>query len=349
MDGKMVRYFLKGNEAVIIGALVAGCKSFYGYPITPASEIAHAASEYFPLLDRTFLQAESELAAINMVYGAAATGQRTMTASSSPGISLMCEGISYMVGCELPCLIVDIMRAGPGLGNIGPEQSDYNQLTKGGGHGDYLCIVLAPNSVQEMIDFAISGFDLADKYRNPVIIAADGVIGQMMESVTLPEDSILPSGEKSWALTGDKQSENRLHTSIYIENDELEAHNARLQKKFAVMKASEQRAEEYMTEDAEVLLVGYGSVSRQLKAMVNDVRQRGIKAGLFRPITISPFPALQLRQCVRGVKKLVVVEMSNGQLQSDVRAHAGNDIPISLVYRLGGNLIEEESILREVL
>ncbi|MBN1696920.1 MAG: 3-methyl-2-oxobutanoate dehydrogenase subunit VorB [Spirochaetales bacterium] len=345
----MARYFLKGNEAVVVGALVAGCESFYGYPITPASEIAHAASEYFPTLGRTFLQAESELASINMVYGAASTGQRTMTASSSPGISLMCEGISYMAGCELPCLVVDIMRAGPGLGNIGAEQSDYNQLTKGGGHGDYLTIVLAPNSVQEMIDFAILGFDLADKYRNPVVIAADGVIGQMMESVSFPEDYTPLYQDKPWALTGDKNSERRLHTSIYIENDELEAHNMRLQEKFSRMKAAEQRAEEYMTEDAELLLVGYGSVSRQLKAVVNNVRQRGVKAGLFRPVTISPFPAVRLEKCIRGKKRIVVAEMSSGQLHYDVKALVGNDIPISLIGKLGGNLIEEESILREVL
>jgi pyruvate/2-oxoacid:ferredoxin oxidoreductase alpha subunit len=343
-----VRYFLEGNEAIVIGSLLAGCESFYGYPITPASEIAHSAAAYFPRLGRTFLQAESELAAINMVYGAAAAGERSMTASSSPGISLMCEAISYLVGCELPCLLVDIMRAGPGLGNIGPEQSDYNQLTKGGGHGDYLTIVLAPNSVQEMIDFALLGFELADKYRNPVFIASDGVIGQMMETVNLPAP-VTAFPAKPWALTGTKAAEHNVHSSIFIEFDQLEAHNTKLQKKFAKIKAHEQRAEGYRTEDAEILLIGYGSVSRQLKSIVDQVREEGVKAGLFRLITLSPFPEKYLTECVKNVKKIVVVEMSSGQLHYDVKAFVKRDIPIKLVYRLGGNLIEEENILREIL
>lgn len=343
-----MRYFLEGNEAVVIGSLLAGCDSFYGYPITPASEIAHTAAEYFPRLGRTFLQAESELAAINMVYGAAAAGERSMTASSSPGISLMCEGISYLVGTELPCLLVDIMRAGPGLGNIGAEQSDYNQLTKGGGHGDYLTIVLAPNSVQEMVDFAILGFELADKYRNPVIIASDGIIGQMMETITLPPPvTSIPA--KSWALTGTKEAENNCHTSIFIEFDELEAHNTKLQKKFKQIIANEQRAEEYLLSDAEILLVGYGSVSRQLKSVVDQVRAQGIKAGLLRLVTLSPFPEKFLSKYVNSVKKIVVTEMSSGQLFYDVKAMVKKDIPVKLVYRLGGNHIEEENIIKEVV
>ena len=341
------KIFLKGNEAVVFGALIAGCESYYGYPITPASEIAHTSAKYFPLLSRTFLQAESEIAAINMIYGASACGERTMTASSGPGISLKSEGISYLAGCELPCLIVDIMRAGPGLGNIGPEQSDYNQLTKGGGHGDYHCIVLAPNSVQEMLDFAIKGFELADHYRTPVFIAADGVIGQMMEPVSFPEAHI-SRAEKPWALTGDKRSENILHTSIYLDFDELETHNNKLQKKFGEIEEKEELAEEYLTDDADVILIGYGIISRQLKSLVNHAREIGIKAGLIRPITLWPFPKKTVNKYIGKVKKLIVVEMSNGQMYSDIKLFTESKIPIKLLYRLGGNLIENETVLNEI-
>lgn len=341
------KLFIKGNEAVVFGALLAGCDSYYGYPITPASEVAHTAAKYFPMLGRTFLQAESELSAINMVYGASACGERTMTASSGPGISLKCEGISYLAACELPCLIVDIMRAGPGLGNIGPEQSDYNQLTKGGGHGDYNSIVLAPNSVQEMLDFAIKGFELADLYRIPVFIAADGVIGQMMEPVIFPEVNITKP-EKPWALTGDKHSEKVLHTSIYLDFDELETHNNKLQKKFQEIKENEELAEEYLTEDADVILIGYGIISRQLKSLVNYARKIGIKAGLIRPITLWPFPEKTVNKYIEKVKKLIVVEMSNGQMYSDIKLFTESRIPIKLLYRLGGNLIENETVLNEI-
>ncbi len=341
------KLFLKGNEAVVFGALIAGCESYYGYPITPASEISHTAAKYFPLLGRTFLQAESEIAAINMIYGASACGERTLTASSGPGISLKSEGISYLAGCELPCLIVDIMRAGPGLGNIGPEQSDYNQLTKGGGHGDYHCIVLAPNSVQEMLDFAIKGFELADHYRTPVFIAADGVIGQMMEPVTFPE-AYISRAEKPWVLTGDKRSENILHTSIYLDFDELETHNNNLQKKFGEIKEKEELAEEYLTDDAEVILIGYGIISRQLKSLVNHARKLGIKAGLIRPITLWPFPEKTVNKYIGKVKKFIVVEMSNGQMYSDIKLFTESRIPIKLLYRLGGNLIENETVLNEI-
>jgi 2-oxoisovalerate ferredoxin oxidoreductase alpha subunit len=341
------KLFIKGNEAAVFGALLAGCDSYFGYPITPASEIAHTAAKYFPMLGKTFLQAESELSAINMVYGAAACGERTMTASSGPGISLKSEGISYLAACELPCLIVDIMRAGPGLGNIGPEQSDYNQLTKGGGHGDYNCIVLAPNSVQEMLDFAVRGFELADLYRIPVFVAADGVIGQMMEPVVFPDVNI-EKPDKPWALTGDKRSENIIHTSIYLDFDELETHNNNLQRKFNRIKENEQFAEEYLTEDAEVILIGYGIISRQLKSLVNHARKIGIKAGLIRPVTLWPFPEKTVNKYIGKVKKLIVVEMSNGQMYSDIKLYTESKIPIKLLYRLGGNLIENETVFNEI-
>ncbi|MBN2735519.1 MAG: 3-methyl-2-oxobutanoate dehydrogenase subunit VorB [Spirochaetales bacterium] len=345
-----MKSFLKGNEAVVMGSLLAGCQSYYGYPITPASEITHAAANYFPQLSRTFLQAESEVAAINMVYGAAAAGERTMTASSGPGISLMCEGLSYIAACELPCLIVDIMRAGPGLGNIGPEQSDYYQLTKGGGHGNYNTLVLAPNSVQEMLDFAIIGFELADNYRIPVIIAADGVIGQMMEPVTLP-DPVKNIPEKEWALTGDKRAEYNLHTSIFLDHDQLEEVNLRLDRKHRQIMANEQLFESYRADDAEIILVGYGIVSRQLKALVNQVRKQGIKAGLIRPITLWPFPSKAFEEIrnYKALRKVIVAEMSNGQLFWDVKAALDNSsLEISLINRMGGNLIEDQDLLKEI-
>ncbi|MFC1503948.1 3-methyl-2-oxobutanoate dehydrogenase subunit VorB [Spirochaetota bacterium] len=343
-----MNHLIKGNEGVVIGALLAGCNSFYGYPITPASEIAHTAAEYFPLLGRTFLQAESEVSSINMLYGASAAGERTMTASSSPGISLMMEGISYLSACQLPCVIIDIMRAGPGLGNIGPEQSDYNQLVKGGGHGDYHCITLAPNSVQEMIDLTMLGFDLADKYNNPVMIAADGVIGQMMEPVTVPEPSV-KRYKKPWALTGDKKSIHNLFTSIFLDFDELEAHNTMLQKKFLLIKQKEAKAEEYMTADAKILLVGYGIVSRQLMSVVDEARTNGIKAGLIRPLTLWPFPEGIIQKYAQKVKKIIVVEMSNGQMYDDIKSMVGSSADVSSVYRLGGNLPDISKVFKELV
>ena len=328
------RMLLKGNEAVVYGALLAGCECYFGYPITPASEIAHTAARCFPKLGRTFLQAECEIAAINMVMGAAANGRRAMTASSGLGISLKQEGISYLSGCELPALVVDITRGGPGLGNIAPEQADYNQVGKGGGHGSYRCIVLAPASAQEMCDLAFTAFDLAEKYRIVVYMLTDGVIGQTMETVTLPEP--LPRREvPGWALDVSRPRTNMI-SSIYLETDDLEALNLRLQEKYRRIEAAEQRCELYQAEDADVLLVGYGISGRLARTAVDELRERGIRAGLLRPITLFPFPVDELRRL--RAKQLIAVEMSCGQMIDDVKLAINCDRPVHLINRMGGNI-----------
>ena len=328
------RMLLKGNEAVVYGALLAGCECYFGYPITPASEIAHTAARCFPKLGRTFLQAECEISAINMVMGAAANGRRAMTASSGLGISLKQEGISYLSGCELPALVVDITRGGPGLGNIAPEQADYNQVVKGGGHGSYRCIVLAPASAQEMCDLAFTAFDLAEKYRIVVYMLTDGVIGQTMETVTLPEP--LPRREvPEWALDVSRPRTNMI-SSIYLETDDLEALNLRLQEKYRRIEAAEQRCELYQAEDADVLLVGYGISGRLARTAVDELRERGIRAGLLRPITLFPFPVDELRRL--RAKQLIAVEMSCGQMIDDVKLAINCDRPVHLINRMGGNI-----------
>jgi 2-oxoisovalerate ferredoxin oxidoreductase alpha subunit len=259
-----MRQLCKGNVAVVKGAVLAGCRHFYGYPITPASEIAEYGALYIPQVDGTFLQAESEVSAINMCYGAASAGQRVMTASSGPGLSLMQEGLSYIAGAELPVVVADVMRGGPGLGNIAPEQGDYFQMVKGGGHGCYHNIVLAPASVQEMCDLTILAFELADKYRNPAIVLTDGAIGQMMEPLEI-EDNGVVQPEKSWAVQGTEATRKNLISSIFLTPDELEAHVRKLEAKYKKCADAEQRSEQYMTDDAEVLLVGYGLTSRILR------------------------------------------------------------------------------------
>src|ERR1700757_5099742 len=283
-----MRQLCKGNVAVVKGALLAGCQAYYGYPITPASEIAEAAAEYLPQVGGTFLQAESEVAAINMVYGAASAGQRVMTASSGPGLSLMQEGISYLAGSELPCVIVDVVRGGPGLGNIAPEQSDYFAMVKGGGHGNYRNFVLAPASVQEMAELTMKAFELADKYRNPAIILADGFIGQMMEPLDL-EYRDIAAPEKPWAVKGTAETRKNLISSIYLEPDDLEAHQRKLEAKYKRAQQTEPRWELYDTGDADILLVGYGITSRILRSAVEAARSQGQRVGLFRPITLWPF------------------------------------------------------------
>ena len=331
------KLLLKGNEATVYGALLAGCECFFGYPITPASEIAHAAAELFPKLNRTFLQAESEIAAINMVFGASASGRRVMTASSGLGISLKQEGISYIATCELPAVIIDITRGGPGLGNIGPEQSDYNQVVKGGGHGSYKCIVLAPNSSQEMCDLTILAFELADKYRTPVYVMADGVIGQMIESVALAEP--LPCKTiPDWALAGTNESRRNVVTSIYLDHDDLEQVNIKLQNKYAEIERTEQRCETYMTEDAEVVLIGYGIISRLLLSAVDILREEGMKVGMLRPITLFPFPKTELKKSAESAKSFLCVEMSNGQMIDDVKLAVECSLPVHLYSRMGGNV-----------
>jgi 2-oxoisovalerate ferredoxin oxidoreductase alpha subunit len=342
------KMLLKGNEAVIYGALLAGCDSYFGYPITPASEIAHTAALLFPRLGRVFLQAESEIGAINMVLGAASTGRRTMTASSGLGISLKQEGISYLAGCDLPAVIVDIMRGGPGLGNIGPEQADYNQIVKGGGHGSYRCIVLAPSSVQEMCDLTALAFDLADKYRTPVYVAADGVIGQMMESLTLPEPCSVKRELPDWALDPERDR-NNLVTSIFLKHDRLEEVNEALQEKYRLISQEEQRAEEYLMKDAELVLVAYGICARLAHSAVEQLREKGVKAGMIRPITLFPFPVDAIRKATKKAKLFISVELSCGQMIDDVKLAQDCAVPVKLINRMGGNIPSIDEIVEKSL
>jgi 2-oxoisovalerate ferredoxin oxidoreductase alpha subunit len=340
----MQKQLTKGNEAIIKAAALAGCRAFYGYPITPASEIAEAAALYIPQSGGVFVQAESEVGAINMVYGAASTGVRVMTASSGPGISLMQEGFSYIAGAELPCVVADIMRGGPGLGNIAPEQGDYNQIVKGGGHGNYRTLVLAPDSVQEMADLTTWAFDLADEYRNPVVVLADGYIGQMMEPVAFAEPRAVPR-PPDWAVLGTAESRKNLISSIYLEPDELERHIRKLEAKYLEAERRVCRAECWHTEDADVVLVGYGIVGRVLKAVVELARAHGIAAGLLRPITLYPFPIAQMRELSRRAKAFAVVELSTGQLRDDVRLALEGRTPVECYGRVGGNVPSAEEVL----
>ena len=340
----MNRQLIKGNEAIVKAAILAGCRAFYGYPITPASEITEAAAYYLPQVGGTFLQAESEVAAINMVYGASAAGVRVMTASSGPGISLMQEGLSYLAGAELPCVIADIMRGGPGLGNIAPEQADYHQVVHGGGHGSYRTLVLAPSSVQEMFDLTWLAFQLADDYRNPVVVLADGYIGQMMEPVQFPTDVIRPP-QKPWAVEGTAATRKNLVTSIQLEPDALEAHVHHLEAKYRRAEQREARAELYRTEDAEIVLVGYGIVARILKAVVEQARAQGLRWGLLRPITLYPFPVAPLLELSRQVQAFFVVELSTGQLVDDVRLFLQGRTPVEFYGRVGGNVPTAEEVL----
>ncbi len=340
----MQKQLTKGNEAIVKAAVLAGCRAFYGYPITPASEIAEAAALYVPQSGGIFIQAESEVAAINMLYGGAAAGVRAMTGSSGPGISLMQEGFSYLAGAELPCVIADIMRAGPGLGNIAPEQSDYNQIVKGGGHGNYRTLVVAPGSVQEMADFTTWAFDLADEYRNPVVVLADGCIGQMMEPVEFAPPRAVPL-PPSWSVTGTAATRRNLVTSIYLEPDALEGHIRKLEEKYRRAEREIGRAECTLVEDAEIVLVGYGITGRILKSVVELGRARGIPLGLFRPITLYPFPAAQLRELSRRCRAFVVVEMSTGQLVDDVRLALEGRSPVEFYSRVGGNAPSAEELL----
>lgn len=343
----MPKQLIKGNEAIVKGAILAGCRFFFGYPITPASEIAEAAAYYLPKVDGTFLQAESEVASINMLYGAASGGVRAMTASSSPGMSLKQEGISYCAGAELPVVIVDIMRGGPGLGNIAPEQSDYHQMVKGGGHGNYKLIVLAPNSAQEMCDLTMLAFELADKYRNPALILADGFIGQMMEPVEFPEP-VQEIPHKDWALYAEGQDEEKLICSIDLEPTVLEVHNRHLQEKYAQARKNEVRYEEYHIDDAEVVLIGYGVVSRVLHSTVEEMRKDGYKVGLLRPISLWPFPEKRIQELVESTQDFFVVELSNGQMVDDVRLAVEGQRPVHFYSRMGGVVPTVEEITEQL-
>lgn len=345
---------MKGNEVVAEAAIRCGCDGYFGYPITPQSEVMETLMLRKPWesTGMVVLQAESELAAINMVYGGAASGKRVMTSSSSPGVSLMQEGITYMAGAELPCLIVDVMRGGPGLGTIGPSQSDYFQVVKGGGNGDYHVIVLAPASVQEMNDFVELGFDLAFKYRTPVIMLADGIVGQMMEKVTLsdykPRWTDKEIEERSpWALRGKKSNEPaKSISSCFLDVNEAEVLNLRMQARYREIEQKEVRFENYLCDDADIVIVAYGCVARICRKVAQMAREKGIKVGVHRPITLYPFPTVELQKLAAEGKKFMTVELSHGQMVEDVRLAVGNDV--KFYGRSGGVVPSPDEILEQI-
>jgi 2-oxoglutarate ferredoxin oxidoreductase subunit alpha len=343
------KYLSTGNEACGEGAIRAGCRFYAGYPITPQNELTAYMSKRMEEEDGIFIQAESEIAAINMVFGASSAGARVMTTSSSPGISLKQEGISYMAGAELPGVIVNVMRGGPGLGNIAPAQGDYFQATKGGGHGDYRLIVLAPSSVQEMFDYTYEAFGLADKYRNPVMILADGLLGQMMEPLEF-DSEIKPEGtvDKPWAMTGAKDREAGSIKSLLLAEGALEEHNKKLQEKYSRIQNDEVRFEAYNTEDADIILVAYGSISRIANSCMDTLREQGIKAGLIRPITLWPFPCDEISRIAGAGKKFFVVEMSAGQMVEDVKLAVQDSKRVFFYGRMGGGIPEEEEIIEKI-
>lgn len=346
----MAKLLMKGNEAIAEAAIQAGCRYFFGYPITPQNEIPAYMAKMLPKVGGCFLQAESEISAINMVYGAAGAGARVMTSSSSPGISLKQEGISYIVGAELPCLIVNIVRGGPGLGGIQPAQSDYFQAVKGGGHGDYQMVVFAPASIQEMVDLVSDGFDIADKYRNPVMILGDGMLGQMMEPVEfVKKETILP--EKPWATTGNKEGNPRnIINSLFIDPQDLEDHVLKLYRKYDAMKKNEVRVECYNCENAEIILTAYGTTSRIAKNVIQMAAQERINVGLIRPITLWPFPIETYRKLAEAdhVKAFLSVEMSMGQMVEDVRLSVDGVKPVYFYGRTGGMVPSPKAILEEI-
>ncbi|WAM37543.1 3-methyl-2-oxobutanoate dehydrogenase subunit VorB [Caldicellulosiruptor acetigenus] len=329
---------MKGNEAIAEAALRAGCECFFGYPITPQTELLQYMAKKLLKNGGVFIQAESEVGAINMAYGASSCGKRVMTSSSGPGISLKQEGISYLAGAELPCVIVNIMRGGPGLGNINAAQSDYLQATKGGGHGDYKVIVLAPSSVQEAVELTIKAFDLADKYRNPVMILGDGMLGQMMEVVEFDENYQPQKVEKLWAVTGERNREKRVTNSLYIVPEELEKHNLKLKEKYKKIKENEVMVEEYLADDAKVIFVSFGMCARIVKSAVNRLRQAGEKVGLVRPITLWPFPENELKSYAlkEEVEFFIDVEMNLGQMLEDVKLSLEGKKEVHFYGRTGG-------------
>ena len=341
---------MKGNDAVGEGAIQAGCQAYFGYPITPQNEITAYMAKKMLEEGRVFIQAESEIAAINMVFGASLTGARAMTSSSSPGISLKQEGISYMVGCELPGVVVNIQRGGPGLGNISGAQGDYFQATRGGGHGDYYLIVLAPASVQEMYDLTREAFDLADKYRNPVIILADGILGQMLEPVRIGKENPTPNFDtkKDWILNGCKEREPRMVRSLLMDEGALEEHNWKLNRKYEKMKASEVRVETDNLEDAEVALVGYGTSARICREAMETARKKGMRVGLIRPITLWPFPEKVIAKNVDKLKAFLVLEMSLGQMVEDVRLATDGKCPVYFYGRPGGGIPEVDVVVDRI-
>lgn len=342
------KVLMKGNEAIAEAAIIAGCRHYFGYPITPQTEIAAYMAKKMPKVGGVFLQAESEIAAINMVMGAAAAGKRTMTSSSSPGIALKSEGLSYIAGCDLPALLVNVQRGGPGLGGIQPSQSDYFQATKGAGHGDFRMLVLAPSSVQEMASLTLKGFDLADKYRMTAMILADGTLGQMMEPVNLNAEEV-KQYEKPWALTGTRGERTpNLVNSLFLNPLELEAKNFERYERYAKIEQTETMCEEYMMDDAEIAIVAYGITSRVSKNAVELARKEGIKAGLVRPITIWPFPKQNLLKAADKVKAFITVELSMGQLIDDVGLAIRCKKPVHLCNRTGGMIVTTDEILEKI-
>ena len=345
----MGKILMKGNEAIGEGAVRAGCRYFFGYPITPQSELPHYLAKRMPQVGGLYLQAESETASINMVYGAAGAGARVMTSSSGPGISLMQEGISYLAGADLPCVIVNMMRGGPGLGNIAPSQSDYFQAVKGGGHGDYKVICVAPASVQEIVDFMSDAFDLADRYRTPVMLLADGILGQMMEPVELGEEKEITIPPRPWAATGRMGREQKnLINSLYIVPENNEVHNRELEVKFKTIEENEQRWEEYLVDDAKLVLVAFGTAARICKAVVDRAREEGLAVGLVRPITLWPFPAQALDRLAATADMFMSVEMSLGQMIEDVRLVLNGRRPVYFHGRVGGMLPVAGEVLADV-
>jgi 2-oxoglutarate ferredoxin oxidoreductase subunit alpha len=329
---------MKGNEAIAEAALRAGCECFFGYPITPQTELLQYMAKKLLKSGGVFIQAESEVGAINMAYGASSCGKRVMTSSSGPGISLKQEGISYLAGAQLPCVIVNIMRGGPGLGNINAAQSDYLQATKGGGHGDYKVIVLAPSSVQEAVELTMKAFELADKYRNPVMILGDGMLGQMMEVVEFDENYQPQKVEKPWAVTGERNREKRVTNSLYIVPEELEKHNFKLKEKYKKIKENEVMLEEYLADDAKVIFVSFGMCARIVKSAVNRLRQAGEKVGLVRPITLWPFPENELKSYAlkEEVEFFIDIEMNLGQMLEDVKLSVEGKKTVHFYGRTGG-------------
>jgi len=343
------KVLMKGNEAIAEAALIAGCRHYLGYPITPQTEIAAYMSKRMPQVDGVFIQAESEIAAINMVIGVSAAGKRAMTSSSSPGIALKSEGISYLAGCDLPALIVNVQRGGPGLGGIQPSQADYFQATRGAGHGDFKMIVLAPASIQEMADLTIKGFDLADKYRMTTMLLSDGALGQMMEPVSL-EYGEVEGHEKPWAVTGTKMSrKNNIVNSLFMDPAELEKFNYDRYARYAVVEENEVMYEEYMTEDAEICIVAYGVAARISKNAIKAAREKGIKVGLIRPITLWPFPKAILRSMCEKVRAFVTVELSMGQMIEDVELATRCMRPVLLCARTGGIMPTPDEVLEKIV
>jgi 2-oxoglutarate/2-oxoacid ferredoxin oxidoreductase subunit alpha len=344
----MARELLKGNEAIAEAAIRAGLQAYFGYPITPQTELLEWMSKRMPELGRAFVQAESELGAINMCYGAACTGARVMTSSSSPGISLMLEGLSYIAGTELPFVLIDVMRGGPGLGNIAPAQSDYNQIVRGGGHGDYHSIVLAPSSIQEAIDYTVLSFDLAEKYRTTAVVLLDGSLGQMMEPGELPPMRPVRTEHPAWAATGAVGRPRNILTSIYLNPPDEEATNLRLLKRWMEIQANEVRFKEYFMEDARFVVVGFGSAGRVALSAVRAARSEGIPVGLLRPVTVSPFPEERIRELCQQAEGFLVVEMNTGQMLDDVRLAIAGRKPVEFYGRMGGVMPFPDEILGEI-